>query len=204
MKALPWHNCTKWAETFNESNYQCPLQNWYSLYKAGFLMYEDKHLTSYSYWAEKAVHTFLTMDVPQICLSSNLFHHGSLTVKDFMLKTWHDIRLLKLVNWQSLAFKISLTQLWSLYILICLLERVLCPVLTFQDLCIIVCCSKFQGIIWSCFKVGVFPVVLPTSFPQLTFEHFPVFRVKYCHEFIHTGHRSQLLFQIFACMSLSK
>lgn len=111
----------------------------------------------------------------------------------------------KVVYWWCLAFKIFLTQLTSLWILIyCVLKRVLCPVLTFQDLCVIVCCGKFQWIIWSCVKAGAFPVVLPTSFPQLTFEHFPVFWVKYCHEFIHTGHRSQLLFQVFACMSLSK
>lgn len=127
--------------------------------------------------------------------------------KIFILYTWHQIKLLRLVYWQCLAFKIFLTQVRSLRILIliyCVLEHILCPVLTFQDLCIIVCCSKFQGIIWSCVKAGVFPVVLPTSFPQLTFEHFPVFWVKYCHEFIHTGHRPQLLFQVFACMSLSK
>lgn len=135
----------------------------------------------------------------------NLLHFGRLIVKDFILQTWHQIKLLRLVYWQCLAFKVFLTQLRSLQILIhCVLEHSLCPVLTFQDVCIIVCCGKFQGIIWSCVKAGVFPVVLPTSFPQLTFEHFPVFWVKYCHEFIHTGHRPQLLFQVFACISLSK
>lgn len=145
------------------------------------------------------------MDLPKITLWSNLFHYGRLTAKDFILYPWHQIKLVSFVYWECLAFKIFLTQLRSLQILIYwTLECILCPVLTFQDLCVIVCCSKFQWIIWSCVKAGVFPVVLPTSSPQLTFEHFPVFWVKYCHEFIHTGHRPQLLFQVFACMSLSK
>lgn len=76
----------------------CFLQNYYSLYKAGF--------------------TLLTMDIPKICLQSNLLHFGKLIAVDFILQTWHQIKLLRLVYWQCLAFKVFLTQLRSLQILI--------------------------------------------------------------------------------------
>lgn len=77
------------------------------------------------------------------------------------------------------------------------------PALTFQDLCIVMCCSKFD-ILFSCVRTGVLPILLPAPFPQLTFKHFPIFWIKDCHKFIHTGHGPQLLFQIFACMILLK
>lgn len=74
------------------------------------------------------------------------------------------------------------------------------PLLTFQDLCVIMCSSKFYTV--PC--PGIEGGLLPAAFPQLALVHFPVVWVQDRHQLIYAGHRPQLLLQVFAFKSLSK
>lgn len=69
---------------------------------------------------------------------------------------------------------------------------------TFQDLCVIMCSSKFYSV--PC--PGVEGGLLPATSPQLALVHFPVVWVQDRHELIYAGHRPQLLLQVFAFESL--